>query len=245
MNLLTASQLRDYAARHIAGSVNACSYETAFQIKVQELSPDSARAIVVYGEGSPSLDSADAAEKLINAGYSNVSDFRGGLREWESAGLPVESHAPLPAAPIIDGTFKIDTIASVIRWTGQNLFNHHDGTLQIADGILQITQGALRSGEFTIDMNSIACSDLKDSTWNAMLIEHLRTADFFQVQEHPTARFVISSATPIPNASDGVPNHQVAGNLTLRGVTKALTFPAVIAAADADHITAPADYSPF
>lgn len=258
MNTLTASQLRanlagtppplllhvlpeeHFAARRIAGAENACTYETAFQDKVRELAPDPATPIIVYGEGAPSLESADAAAKLIQAGYSNVMDFRGGLGEWEAAGLPLESQGPLPSAPVADGAFRIDPATSVIRWTGQNLFNHHEGTLKLADGLLQIRHGQLSSAEFTIDMNSMVCTDLVDSSWNAMLINHLRSSDFFKVAEHPTARFVITGAAPIVDATDGVPNYQITGYLMLRGATRELTFPAVIATADAAHITAQA-----
>lgn len=258
MNILTASQLRAYlacsppplllhvlpeehfAARRIAGAANACSYESTFQDKVRELAPEPATPIIVYGEGAPSLDSTDAAAKLTLAGYSDVMDFRGGLGEWEAAGLPLEGEAPLPTAPVPNGAFRIDPGASVIRWTGQNLFNHHEGTLMLADGLLQIRHGQLSSGEFTIDMNSMVCTDLADSSWNTMLINHLRSADFFKVAEHPTARFVITGAAAIADATDGVPNYQITGYLMLRGATRELTFPAVIATADTSHLTAQA-----
>lgn len=229
-----------FAARRIAGAVNACTYETAFLDKVRELAPAPAAPIIVYGEGAPSMDSADAAHKLALAGYTDVTDFRGGLREWEAAGLPLEAQAPLPAPPVLDGHFHLDTSASVIRWTGQNSFNHHEGTLRLAEGSLQLQHGRLTRGEFVIDMHSIVCTDLADPTWNAMLIGHLQSADFFQVAEYPAARVVIDAATPIADATDGVPNYQIVGRLTLRGVTRELAFPAVIAAADAGHVTAQA-----
>lgn len=228
-----------FAARRLDGAVNACTYETAFLDKVRELAPDPHTPIVVYGEGAPSLDSADAAAKLVAAGYTNVADFRGGLREWAASGLPVATYAPLPAAPVLDGSFEIEP-ASVIRWTGQNLFNHHEGTVKLAAGSLLLEHGNLAKGEFTIDLNSIACSDLSDHTLNAMLVGHLKTSDFFQVAEHPTASFVVTAATPIPGATDGMPNYEMTGNLTLRGVTRELSFPAVIAAADESHVTAQA-----
>ena len=229
-----------FAARRLAGAVNACTYETAFLEKVRELAPSLDTPIVVYGEGAPSLDSADAAAKLLAAGYSNIADFRGGLREWEAAEFPIEIHAPPPAAPVLDGPFEMDMAASMIRWTGQNLFNYHEGTLKLAAGSLLLSQGRLEAAGFTIDMNSIACGDLTDNTLNAMLVGHLRTSDFFQVAEHPTASFVVTSATPIAGATEGMPNYEMTGNLTLRGVTRELSFPAVIAAADARHVTAQA-----
>ncbi|MEY3896817.1 MAG: hypothetical protein RLZZ214_2337, partial [Verrucomicrobiota bacterium] len=185
MKTLTASQLHEslstappllvhvlpeahFTARRLAGAVNACTYETAFLDKMRDLAPAPDTPIVVYGEGAPSLDSADAAAKLLTAGYSNITDFRGGLGEWAAAGLPIETHAPLPVAPDLDGAFEMDPAASVIRWTGQNLFNHHEGTLKLAAGSLLLGHGKLEKGEFTIAMESIACSDLTDSTLNAM-----------------------------------------------------------------------------
>ena len=133
MKSLTAPELRDslsanpplllvhvlpeehFAVRRLAGAVNACTYETAFLDKIRELAPSPDAPIIVYGEGAPSLDSEDAAAKLVAAGYSNVADFRGGLREWEAAGFPLEAKLPPPSAPVLDGPFQIDVAASVIR----------------------------------------------------------------------------------------------------------------------------------
>lgn len=229
-----------FQARHIAGSVNACTYETAFLDKVRELASGPDTPLIVYGEGAPSLDSQDAAEKLAAAGYSDVADFRGGLGEWEAAGFPVECHGALPAAPVLDGTFEVDVAASVIRWTGQNLFNHHEGTLKLAAGSLELAQGKLVTGGFTIDMDSIACTDLADHALAAMLVAHLRTADFFQVGAYPTAGFAMTAARAIPGATEGMPNYEISGALTIRGITREISFPAVIAAADSGHVTAQA-----
>lgn len=258
MKILTAPELRDalsaaptplivhvlpeehFAARRLTGAVNACTYETAFLDKIRELAPDPGAPIVVYGEGAPSLESEDAVAKLVAAGYTNVADFRGGLREWEAAGFPLEAKLPPPSAPVLDGAFQVDVTSSVIRWTGQNLFNHHEGTLKLAGGSLFLSRGKLEKGEFTIDMNSIACSDIPDSAMAAMLVGHLRTSDFFQVSEYPTAGFVVAAATPMEGATEGTPNYCISGSLTLRGVTRDLSFPAVIAAADAEHVTAQA-----
>lgn len=238
--LIHVLPLEHFAARRITGAVNACSYESAFVSKMQERAPDPDQAIILYGEGAPSLDSADAAQKLELAGYKNFADFRGGLREWEKAGFHILSDTPLPAAPLLDGTFMIDQSASVIRWTGRNLFNHHEGTLKFSGGSILLNQGALVGGELSIDMNSIACSDLADAGVNAILIAHLRDADFFDVAHHPTAKVTIKSAIPFPNPHLSHPNYEISATLMLRGVERPLALPAVIAAADSDHLTAQA-----
>ncbi|MCB1210796.1 MAG: YceI family protein [Verrucomicrobiales bacterium] len=229
-----------FAARRISGAKNVCVYETAFLDNLQKLEPEKTVAIIVYGEGAPSLDSEEAAHRLITAGYTNVTDFRGGLREWEQAGLPILSDTELPQTPVITGQFKADTQGSLIRWTGRNLFNHHSGSLKLAAGHLTIEKGALKTASFILDMNSITCEDLTDSGYNAMLIHHLRTTDFFDVDQYPTATFEATRADAIEGSTDGTPNYQITGGFSLRGITHEITFPAVVAIGDAKYITAQA-----
>lgn len=227
-----------FAAARIPGSLNACVYETAFLDQVKALGLDLSALLVVYGAGDGSLDAATAAEKLRAAGYSHVQPFEGGLAEWQAAGLPLEGTGQLPQPPVPDGTYRIDTAQSVIRWTGRNLFNHHSGTVRLAGGEILLRQGQLASARFTIDMASIACEDLADPAMNALLLAHLRTADFFDTGHHPTAGFVAAAAERIETCTDGTPNHLLRGTLTLRGISRPLEFPVLIAAKDdGQHLT--------
>ena len=130
-----------FAAARIPGSQNACVYEMAFLDQVRALVPDASAPIIVYGAGEGSLDAATAAEKLRAAGYAHVQPFEGGLAEWTAAGLPLEGTGHLPQPPVPDGTFRVDTTESVIRWTGRNLFNHHSGTVRLAAGEILLRQG--------------------------------------------------------------------------------------------------------
>lgn len=231
-----------FACAHLPGAVNACVYETIFTSKVSELIPDKSAAIIVYGAGGDSLDAATAAEKLTKAGYTNVSAFTGGIAEWKRNGLPLEGTCVevVPATP--HGSYELDTETSLVRWTGRSLFNHHHGTLRLSDGRIQVQHGVLQSARFTLDMNSIACEDLVDTAFNAMLIRHLRDDDFFAVDRFPTAEFICNHADPLPSCTPGTPNYTLHGTITLRGVTRPLSFPAVIAAADADHLTGQAQF---
>jgi polyisoprenoid-binding protein YceI len=227
-----------FAAARIPGSLNACVYETAFLDQVRALLPEPSASLVVYGAGQGSLDAATAAEKLRAAGCSHIQTFEGGLAEWTAAGLQLEGTGQLPQSPVPDGTYRIDTAQSVIRWTGRNLFNHHSGTVRLAGGEIHLRQGQLASARFTIDMTSIACEDLADTAMNAMLLAHLRTADFFDVEHHPTAEFVADAAKRIATCTDGTPNHLLRGTFTLRGISRPLEFPVLIAAKDdGQHLT--------
>jgi polyisoprenoid-binding protein YceI len=227
-----------FAAVRIPGSQNACVYEMAFLDRVRELAPDPGTPVIVYGAGGGALDVADAVEKLRAAGYSHVDSFPGGLEEWQGAGLPVEGSGRLPQSPTPDGAYRIDTAESVIRWTGRNLFNHHHGTVRLAGGEIMLREGRLVSARFTIDIATIACEDLTDSAMNALLLAHLRTADFFDVENHPTAEFVAETAEPMESCTEGTPNHLLRGTFTLRGISRPLEFSVVIAAKDdGRHLT--------
>ncbi len=229
-----------HAATRIPGSRNACVYEMNFLGQINALALDPSTPIVVYGAGEGSLDAATAAEKLRAAGFvSQVQSFEGGLAEWQSAGLPFEGHGQLPQPPVPNGAYHLDTAQSVIRWTGRNLFNHHQGTVKLASGEIHLRQGSLISARFTIDMASIVCEDLVNPAYNAMLIAHLRSADFFDVDHHPTAQFIAESVDPIAPGTEGTPTHRLRGAFTLRGITRPLEFPALIAPnEDAQRLTA-------
>jgi len=231
-----------FAQQHLSGAVNACVYEMIFLSKVAELVPDKSAAIIVYGAGAPSLDSATAAEKLAKAGYTNVCDFRGGLTEWLQQGLAVEGTGLRGDSINPDGIFEVDVETSVVRWTGRNLFNHHQGTVKLAGGRIEVRNGALQAARFTLDMNRIVCEDLVDTAYNALLIRHLRDDDFFAVDRFPTAEFVCERAESLPACTPGTPNYTLHGAMKLRGVAQPLSFPAVIAAADADHLTGQAQF---
>jgi polyisoprenoid-binding protein YceI len=226
-----------HEACHIPGSSCACVFETAFPGRVRELVPQSDAMIVLYGAGDGSCDSRAAAEKLHAAGYSNVMVLDGGITAWRDSGYPVKGHGNMPEEPVINGVYQVNAADSLIRWTGRNLFNHHSGTVKLRSGEITAVNGVLTSARFEIDMNSIACEDLTDQTWNDMLIRHLHDVDFFLTSLHPTALFVVDSAEAITGATEGTPNFILKGSLTLRGFTKSLELPAVIATADGARVT--------
>ncbi len=237
-----------YQCAHLPGAVNACVYEMVFLDKVAEQVTDKAVPILVYGAGGGSLDAEVAAEKLEKAGYTDIRVFTGGLAEWQAKGLATEGSGTSAKADIesvktapADGTFQVATAESVVRWTGRNLFNHHHGTLKLAGGEIKVVNGVLVVARFTLDMNSLANEDLTDPDYNALLIRHLKDDDFFAVERFPTAEFVCSKAEALDACTPGTPNFTLHGALTLRGITRDLSFPAVIAAADADHLTGQAE----
>lgn len=221
----------------IAGSRQACVFEIAFLDQVRELCPDPAQRIVVYGAGGDAHDARVAQEKLQHAGYTTVELYEGGLEGWAAAGLPLDSDGDFTGDAIPSGCFAVDVAQSVIRWTGRNLFNHHSGGLKLAGGEIELKNGALLAASVRIDMTTISCEDLPNETYNKMLIQHLENDDFFAVAQFPEAVFVADSVRAIDGCTDGTSNYLLEGSLTLRGVTRAMSFPVVVASADDSHIT--------
>lgn len=219
-----------FTAARIPGSLNACVYETAFGEKVAMLVPDKSVPVVVYGSGSDSCEAPMAADALRTAGYAEVSVYEEGLEGWRAAGLALEGSGMLPSRQRpADGRYLVETGASVVRWTGRNLFNHHSGTVGLAGGELKVRDGMLVSASFFVAMDTIACEDIADSALNRMLIAHLASADFFDVANFPLASFIVTSCTALHGAPEGRENFRLRGALTVRGIIQSVEFPAVIA----------------
>jgi len=118
---------------------------------------------------------------------------------------------------------KVDTKASTFNWLGKKVTGEHNGTIGIQSGSLVVDGTKLTGGDFTIDINTITCLDVKDAGYNAKLVNHLKAPDFFDVAKYPTATFKITKATPKTATT-----YDITGNLTINGVTQAITFPAEV-----------------
>ncbi len=119
--------------------------------------------------------------------------------------------------------FKVDTQKSTVLWTGKKVTGEHSGAIKLSGGELGLTGSKLTKGSFTINMSSITSTDLQGE-WAEKLIGHLKADDFFGVEKFPTATFVITKVSP---ATAG--KITVAGNLTIKGISKPLSFPATLA----------------
>jgi polyisoprenoid-binding protein YceI len=77
-------------------------------------------------------------------------------------------------------------------------------------------------------MTSITNTDLADKDLNSLLIRHLKSDDFFDVERYPEANFELTEGGPLVGATPGSPNYFIRGKLTIKGITKEFSIPAVI-----------------
>jgi len=162
----------------------------------------------------------------VQAGYKSVAVLSGGLTGWCSAGYAVEGSNPAGAKeiPLHDGKYSIDTEKSRVEWIGRNINNRHYGRINISAGDLIVRSGLPAGGHIELDMATITDFDLQDDYWRNLLVRHLKSDDFFAVDRFPTAKFQLTGWAPLEGAlpGDGI----ASGSLTIRDVTRPISFPA-------------------
>lgn len=112
---------------------------------------------------------------------------------------------------------KVTVKESTITWKGYKVTGEHEGTIALKEGTLIFEDDKLTGGSFVIDMTSIGATDLEGGM-KAKLDGHLKSDDFFGVEKHPTATFVITQV----EGSGG--SYSVRGNLTIKGITNTAAF---------------------
>ena len=122
----------------------------------------------------------------------------------------------------------VDTQVSGVEWLGKKVLGQHNGTIKLKSGEVKIENGAPVSGKFEVDMQSIFVSDIKDPKDNQKLAGHLKSDDFFGVSLFPVTLVELTKFEPIQNAAAGQPNYNVSGNVSIKGVSQPIAFPATI-----------------
>jgi len=119
----------------------------------------------------------------------------------------------------IDGEKKeVKTEESTVTWKAYKVTGSHTGTVNLKEGALMFDEGKLTGGNFTVDMTSLVNSDL-EGEYKGKLEGHLKSDDFFGVATNPTASLVFTKVE-----SSGKNSYEVIGDLTIKGITKAVTF---------------------
>lgn len=139
------------------------------------------------------------------------------------ADVSAASNAPAsaPSAPAAAKTYAFGPTGSSIEFVGSKVTGSHKGGFKQFAGELRVLNGKVADAG-----NKVVIST--PSIWSDTdrLTGHLKSPDFFDVAKHPTATFETSTVTS--TASNSI----VAGNLTLHGVTKHISFPARIQVSD-------------
>ncbi|MFH6984273.1 YceI family protein [Marinoscillum luteum] len=121
-----------------------------------------------------------------------------------------------------EANYKVDTKASTVEWLGKKVTGQHNGLVNLKEGSFEFKDGVLTGGTFTVDMTTIVDSDMTGE-YKDKLEGHLKSDDFFGVAKYPTSVFTITKAVP-----QGPGKYKVVGNITIKGKTEEIQFPATL-----------------
>jgi len=152
-----------------------------------------------------------------------------------AAPAAVDPAAAAAAAPVAlpEGTkYAFSNADSKVMFTGSKVTGKHDGVFNTFAGTVVIPEGKAELAAVTVEITLASAK-----TDAEKLDGHLQSPDFFDVANHPKAVF---TSTKVERAADG--KSTVTGNLTMKGQTKQISFPAVTTV-EGDVVSATAEFA--
>jgi polyisoprenoid-binding protein YceI len=141
------------------------------------------------------------------------------------AGLGLSAIATPPAKKA-DESFNVDTKASTFKWLATKVTGEHYGVANFSKGVVTTNGKTFTGGEIVVDMTSIDATDLTGE-YHDKLVGHLKSDDFFSTEKFNSANLVVTSAKPM-KADKAGNNYTIVANLTIKGITQEVTFPAIV-----------------
>jgi polyisoprenoid-binding protein YceI len=125
----------------------------------------------------------------------------------------------LPGSILFAQKMEVNTRASSIEWVGKKIASQHNGNIQLKSGYIELRDNRIVAGDFVVDMTTITNADIDNESRNQRLVGHLKSDDFFGVEEYPTAHFAVSQSSEFNNGKASL-----TGNITIKGKTEPITF---------------------
>ncbi|WP_434045031.1 MULTISPECIES: YceI family protein [Sorangium] len=152
-------------------------------------------------------------------------------RATVSSAAPAQPQAQAPSGPA--EALPIDAAASTIGFVGSKVTGKHEGKFEKISGSITLVGGKAEGGKLSIEADT---SSVKTDA--EKLDGHLKSKDFFDVEQFPKASF---TSTQIKAGGEKGATHTITGELELHGVKKAITFPATITEG-ADSVSGTAEF---
>lgn len=150
-------------------------------------------------------------------------------------------------------TLTIDPSTSKVDWRGYKPTGQHYGYIPVTEGEIIVEGNELKGAKFVFDITGLKIQDLEESSESyPKLWGHLQSPDFFDAANHPEAVFELTNVElyavaaiedkdefetdNTPKSASEIapenPTHWISGNLTMRGTTKNIKFPAYVTMAN-------------
>jgi polyisoprenoid-binding protein YceI len=121
---------------------------------------------------------------------------------------------------------------SKLEWRAAHLggVNERLGYFSLANAKALVNAGKLTNVTFNIAMESITVASISDVKQKNDLTKHLKSSDFFDVENNPLSTFEMTAI----KEGEGAYNSRITGNLTIKGVSKNISFNANVIINDTD-----------
>ncbi|WP_088342218.1 YceI family protein [Robiginitalea sediminis] len=139
-------------------------------------------------------------------------------KKFITLALALVAGAAMATEPTAEEKKQVNAEKSTVTWKAYKVTGSHTGTVDLTSGALMFDNGQLTGGEFVVNMTSMTATDL-EGEWKDKLVGHLKSDDFFSVEKHPESKLVFTSVK-----SNGKNSYEVTGDLTIKGITKPVTF---------------------
>lgn len=161
-------------------------------------------------------------------------------------GDKAETTTAQTASGMTGNVYVANTETSYIRFTGNGVGKNHPGKFFLSSGKVSVENGR-PTGDFIIRIGSLKLEENNEMI-QGKLGPHLMSADFFNEVKYPEGKFQLTGAEP--RNSQGAngesivegANYEISGNLTLKDVTKNVSFPARVTVAG-NKLTAKANFN--
>ncbi len=132
------------------------------------------------------------------------------------------SSSATAAAPLPTGTWKVDPVHSSVEFHVKHLgIATVKGQFKVFEGTLEIDDSGARANG-TVDVASV-------DTREPQRDDHLRSADFFEVERFPQIAFQSTAIRPLDDEE-----FEIDADLTIHGVTRSVTLKAVFEGSETD-----------
>lgn len=130
------------------------------------------------------------------------------------------SNISLDGVSIDKGTYSVLIDESKLSWIGKEISTKiHTGTLDLSTGVVRVDSDNSISGSIGINMSTLTVTDLQGRA-KEMLERHLRSADFFEVENYPEAKFSFKSK-PFSKLENPI---SFEGELIIKGISNPILF---------------------
>ena len=128
-------------------------------------------------------------------------------------------------------SYKIDVENSKIQWIGRKVTGEHDGNLEILYGnirrYLDTDQTEVIKGNIVIDMTTINNHDIENEEYRNYFVDHLNSPDFFDIAHFSKSKLKILNNSIILS-KDNLNNTMIIAEITIKGITRKVKFPAKV-----------------